>query len=304
MSTSHKKRCSQSNSTPSHPSHLSGESNDRMVIKIHSSRNHASTDGLLEYRLEISPRSIVHLTEAGIRDIRPPPIDDLQGDDDENEDAEASRSGKNLPDPYSHFRVWIPACIVQQAEPSLVDDYEDHQKQKQEKEKTKKLTDGFKEGQSTKVIFQAQMSSPTTSSRIIDALDHSIIQTQSPRNAPAIARPFPATFPSGSGDPFADNHSGSRKRKARLPPSHSETNLLMKSPRKSATHTSPRSKPAQRKVPQTSSSHPPPSQIQEDAVIEISSDSDEEKRPTARARAKQRVKEQTIKKSDAILDLT
>jgi Holliday junction resolvase YEN1 len=53
-----------------------------LIVKIHSTRNHDSTDGLLEYRLEVSPERLVALASAGIKDIRPPLIGDISSSDD------------------------------------------------------------------------------------------------------------------------------------------------------------------------------------------------------------------------------
>jgi holliday junction resolvase YEN1 len=104
---------------------------NRLIVKIHSTRTHASTDGILEYRLEIAPAYLVHLCEAGIAGIRPPIINDEWTDDDGDEDG-----GKKLPsDPLSSVRMWMPASLVRLAEPGLVSDFEAAQAKKQQKKK-------------------------------------------------------------------------------------------------------------------------------------------------------------------------
>lgn len=106
-----------------------------LIIKIHSSRNHDSTDGLLEYRLEVSPERLVTLASAGIKDIRPPLIADISSGDTTGEHDK--RVKKPPPDPSSNFRMWIAACIVKTAMPSLVDTFEENGKQKTAKKNSR-----------------------------------------------------------------------------------------------------------------------------------------------------------------------
>ena len=107
-----------------------------LILKIHSTRNHDSTDGLLEYRLEVSPEHLVTLASAGIKDIRPPLIADISSSDDTTNEND-NRVKKPLPDPSSSLRVWIPACIVKAAMPSLIDSYEEDVKRKTAKKTTR-----------------------------------------------------------------------------------------------------------------------------------------------------------------------
>jgi hypothetical protein len=106
-----------------------------LITKIHSTRNHDSTDGLLEYRLEVSPERLVTLTSAGIKDIRPPLIADISSSGHTTGERD-KRAKKPPPDPSSSFRVWIPACIVKTAMPSLVDSFEETAKRKTVKKTT------------------------------------------------------------------------------------------------------------------------------------------------------------------------
>jgi Holliday junction resolvase YEN1 len=109
---------------------------DTLIVQIHSSRMHASTDGVLEYRLEIAPRQLVEIAESGIKGTRIPEGPDEWVSDEDNE--EGSRSSKRVPkppiDPETHLRVWMPACMVKLAEPHLVREFEE----KEEKKKNKK----------------------------------------------------------------------------------------------------------------------------------------------------------------------
>ena len=107
-----------------------------LVLKIHSVRNHNSTDGLLEYRLEVSPEPLIALASAGIKDIRPPLIADISSSDDTTNESD-KRVQKPPPDPSSNLRVWISACIVKAAMPSLVDSFDEVAKGKATKKTTR-----------------------------------------------------------------------------------------------------------------------------------------------------------------------
>lgn len=117
-----------------------------LIVTIHSSRRHASTDNVLEYRLEIAPAQLVRLCEAGIRGLRtelPPDLSDSEDDDDDDDDSGGTgkkgkkKSNKPPPDPTSHVRIWMPACMVAIVEPQLVDEFEGIQRQKAEKKAAK-----------------------------------------------------------------------------------------------------------------------------------------------------------------------
>lgn len=116
---------------------------DRLIVKVHSARTHVSTDGLPEYRLEIAPKQLVRLTEAGIQGIRSPEGPDewaSENEEDDDEEGGTKKRGKGPPiDPETNLRVWMPACMVKLVEPRLVQDFEDLQEQKRLK-KLKKTT--------------------------------------------------------------------------------------------------------------------------------------------------------------------
>ncbi|KAJ8514754.1 hypothetical protein ONZ45_g7739 [Pleurotus djamor] len=120
------------------------ENEKNLVTKIHSERQHASTDKLLEYRLEVAPAHLVRLTEAGVKGIRRPEDKDEWAseegeDDDDDEEGGSKKKGpkKPPPAPDSHLRVWIPASIVKLAEPKLVEEYEEALRKKAEKKAKK-----------------------------------------------------------------------------------------------------------------------------------------------------------------------
>jgi Holliday junction resolvase YEN1 len=230
---------------------------DRLIVKIHSSRRHASTDGILEYRLEIAPAQLVQLAGDGVQGIRPPievdaAFDDTEGDDEDEDGGKQkgkSKGKKPPPDPESHLRVWMPACMVQIVEPELVEAFEDIQRRKLEK-RTKRLnkTDGKK-----KAVFTAQGDSdgdalpvlapakkkPTRSKKVVAGREDMGL---APRSLPIIDT---------SDDPFEpkntvhakisrQSQTGSKKH-TKSSDSDPPQSCITKSPRKSPQQTSPRS---------------------------------------------------------------
>ncbi|KAG6859763.1 hypothetical protein C0995_004398, partial [Termitomyces sp. Mi166 len=111
----------------------SQDDDEPLIIKIHSERKHVSTDGLLEYRLEIAPAQLVSLAETGIKGLRSPEGPDEWADEDDEEESGSKGAKKPPPDPESHMRVWMPACMVRLVEPRLVEKYEAVQQAKRAK---------------------------------------------------------------------------------------------------------------------------------------------------------------------------
>lgn len=105
------------------------ENIDPLIVKIHSKRNHASTDGILEYRLEIAPAQLVRIAESGIKGTRTPEgPDEWASEEDQEEDGK--KATKKSPTPESHLRMWMPACMVRLVEPQMVEEYEELQEKK------------------------------------------------------------------------------------------------------------------------------------------------------------------------------
>ncbi|TDL24180.1 PIN domain-like protein [Rickenella mellea] len=82
-----------------------------LIVKIHSSRQHVSTDKIVEYRLEIAPHQLVDLTRSGIIGKRP-------------DEVAKKKKGGTPPDPLSPLRMWCPASMLWQVHPALVEDFE------------------------------------------------------------------------------------------------------------------------------------------------------------------------------------
>ena len=119
-------------------------------VKIHSSRTHAYTDNILEYRVEVAPTQLVRLASAGIQGLRKP-VDTMYDvlpseSEDESGRSDTGRRRKNLkkrgsnppPEPDSHLRVWMPACMVRPALPELVEQYQAEVEAKRAKKSKRK----------------------------------------------------------------------------------------------------------------------------------------------------------------------
>ncbi|KIJ23865.1 hypothetical protein M422DRAFT_72490 [Sphaerobolus stellatus SS14] len=91
----------------------------QLVKKIHSERQHSSTDNILEYRLEIDPTEFVAKARSGIQGTRIETEDSAAArfgsdveDDDGEEVGKKRRGTKPPPDPNSTLRIWLPAVMV------------------------------------------------------------------------------------------------------------------------------------------------------------------------------------------------
>ena len=104
-----------------------------LILKITSTRTHATTDHLLEYRLEIDPRLLICAAENGIEGRRSAPTTGWTDDDDE-EDVEdrGKKKGKTV-DPNAPARYWLPAIMVERGQPALVSSFKDAERLKEEK---------------------------------------------------------------------------------------------------------------------------------------------------------------------------
>lgn len=110
-----------------------GEATNSLIRKVVGSRKHVSTDKMLEYRVEVAPKQLVALARSGIKGTRSEPsLSQARGSEgamaDELFDAILAGSAKSpkkpAPDPDSLMRIWVPASILRQVHPDLVEDYE------------------------------------------------------------------------------------------------------------------------------------------------------------------------------------
>ncbi|KAI0656316.1 hypothetical protein C8Q70DRAFT_1056865 [Cubamyces menziesii] len=175
------------------------EDGERLIVKIHSSRRHASTDNILEYRLEIAPAQLVRLCEAGVKGLRtalPPDLSDSDDDGDSDDDeGGGGKKGKKKtktppPEPDSHLRIWLPACMVEIAEPELVEEFEGIERKKAEKKAAKaaktsgktSTAAGAKKGKKIAAIAVEEEESSSSASDVEDQ------QQSKPKTAPPAKR--------------------------------------------------------------------------------------------------------------------
>ncbi|KAG2153896.1 hypothetical protein DEU56DRAFT_771728 [Suillus clintonianus] len=105
--------------------------NRSLITKILGTRQHVSTDGLLEYGVEMCPSQLVEIAQSGIKGKRPEFAGNPTALDDNliesSSQATKGTTKKLPPDPHSNMRVWIPVSMVRQVYPGLVVDYEAEQ---------------------------------------------------------------------------------------------------------------------------------------------------------------------------------
>ena len=82
-----------------------------LIRKVVGTRRHASTDYLLEYRVEIIPSQLVTLTRSGIRGTRPEPSQAERG------------TQKSLELSDSSLLLWIPASVLCRVHPAIIEDF-------------------------------------------------------------------------------------------------------------------------------------------------------------------------------------
>ncbi|KIM23622.1 hypothetical protein M408DRAFT_27717 [Serendipita vermifera MAFF 305830] len=148
-----------------------------LMVKIHSKRTHASTDGVLEYRVEIAPAQFVRMTEEGLLNIRDEDSIDVANfgrrkaliDDEEDfgdaDDDGPGRKGKQADKPNDHMRIWVPACMLEMVEPTIVEEFEGitATKEQKKKDKEQRAKDKAEGKVSPKKSRKADASSPSKS---------------------------------------------------------------------------------------------------------------------------------------------
>ncbi|KEP47481.1 flap endonuclease GEN-like protein [Rhizoctonia solani 123E] len=109
----------------------------QLLQAVRGERQHASTDGLQEFRVEVAPG---HLARLAVRDLlgtRDPALlagtlFDLEGaagkeadeEQEEGDDDEGSTKRLKIVDPSTSIRIWAPAELVNLVHPGLVRDWE------------------------------------------------------------------------------------------------------------------------------------------------------------------------------------
>ncbi|KZT03833.1 PIN domain-like protein [Laetiporus sulphureus 93-53] len=95
----------------SRPTHVH---DSNLIKRVVGSRRHVSTDNILEYRVEVDPAQLVSLAHSGIRGKHAEPSGNVRN---------AGPAIKLPPDPRSIMKMWIPASMMRQVHPELVEDY-------------------------------------------------------------------------------------------------------------------------------------------------------------------------------------
>jgi Holliday junction resolvase YEN1 len=111
------------------------DSLQELLVKIHSSRTHACTNLILEYRLEVVPVQLVHFASAGVQELRKPTdtmydVLPSESEDECGRDLDVRNTGRRKihgtgspQESDSHLLMWMPACMVYPALPELVKQY-------------------------------------------------------------------------------------------------------------------------------------------------------------------------------------
>ena len=120
-----------------------------LIAGITLTRQSVDTDRMLEYRVEICPRQLVEIISSGIKGLHPDPgraaLDDSDDGSDDSDDGDDGprTSGKNKgkkkkKGPFDKILAWIPASIVRQVHPEIVEEYEEKVRARQAKKTPKK----------------------------------------------------------------------------------------------------------------------------------------------------------------------
>lgn len=130
-----------SDDEPSSYTDEASSADSKLVVGISRERTHASTDGLLEYRIEVAPGQLVRIAESGLKGLRQPegPNEWASEEDEDEDDDEGGRGKKGKSkepvDPDSQLRLWMPACMVDIVEKKLVKDFRDTQERRKQRKK-------------------------------------------------------------------------------------------------------------------------------------------------------------------------
>lgn len=121
-----------------------------------STTTHSTTDFLAEYRVRLDPYQLVRLTQAGIEGNRDEPVKASDGSADN-----VSADSRKAADPFSLFRIWVPACMLRPVEQDLVNAYEAEQETKHAKRRCKPERHAMALDISTKTALTLTTSLPT-----------------------------------------------------------------------------------------------------------------------------------------------
>ncbi|RDX40456.1 hypothetical protein OH76DRAFT_1467492 [Lentinus brumalis] len=104
-----------------------------LVVGITNQRQHVETDNMLEYRVEICPKQLHRIATSGIEGLNHPdpgaPAD--ESDDEGEDDDRVPRAGQKTK--KDNLVYWIPASIMREVHPDIVEEYEERIRSKNTK---------------------------------------------------------------------------------------------------------------------------------------------------------------------------
>ncbi|KAJ7782861.1 hypothetical protein B0H16DRAFT_1403187 [Mycena metata] len=145
---------------------------DPLFVRIVGTRNHVSTDGMLEFRAEVCPRQLLALAEAGIKGKHK----GLPGGD--------PPTKKPTPKPESTMRMWIPASMLG-VHPALVVDFFESKASGKKGKGNAREDDDDEEDESDSESIGAPSSSPPVAS----SSQRTAVSAQSQQTTPSPCRP-------------------------------------------------------------------------------------------------------------------
>ncbi|KAM5535096.1 hypothetical protein V8D89_011182 [Ganoderma adspersum] len=224
--------------------HVQPEDAHPLVVEIMRTREHVSTDNLLEFRVKVCPRQIISIAESGVRGVHPEPgprkravkfpedepdDTDAEGDEDEHEGGgngkRKKKRGKKT-DLNDDVLLWIPATIMKQVHPALVRDWE------QRKHGGRRAGGGNANpaSASRQRVAAAAIPIPQPAAPRVQINRQAVSQALVPQAGPV---PPPAAAPPPQPAPPAPQRAGRGKGKARARP-HDEYDYLAVNPYASA----------------------------------------------------------------------
>ncbi|KAE9389381.1 PIN domain-like protein [Gymnopus androsaceus JB14] len=202
------------------------------IKDISMTRTHESTSKTLEYRVAVDPTILVQLTASGVKGTRP------------NDKNEPPKKKNEYPDPTLPLKLWIPAVLVREAVPGVIEAYEEFQRRKEEKKAGKGKKTEFSSAKARPSLpSSSSVASPTTDIRLFfNASKPSALRKGKQRAS--IHHADSTLLPSlewNRKNPFNDNTAfppqmASPRKMSSLEDESSE-GVLVKSPRRSKDHT-------------------------------------------------------------------
>ncbi|TCD69961.1 hypothetical protein EIP91_005550 [Steccherinum ochraceum] len=156
-----------------------------LMMKITKTREHVSTDHILEYRVQIDPTHLVKLANSGISGKFPEP-------------ATKPQRKTQEPAPSDPLLLWVPASMMRQVHPGMVQAYETSQSAKKSKKgKGKQRATADASESDAPPSSPVKRPRPKPRPRLPDNAPGEASGSQAPRPAGVVPRPvipLPPTF--------------------------------------------------------------------------------------------------------------